>query len=129
MPLPKPNWDTHFLLSTDSKFTQKRHHGAPVRESRLKQIQANKSGEKVPVRAYVVPQRQGQQNKAASDQTKCTFYSHSSSPSKQIGPTQFRIAVFRIQRHFPVNADAGVEASVPSERGSKEPALPFAKER
>jgi hypothetical protein len=34
-----------------------------------------------------VPKRQGQQNKAAGDQTKRAFYSHSSSPSKQVGPT------------------------------------------
>src|SRR5579864_4507064 len=99
-------------LSADSKFTQERHHRAPVREPRLKEIQTNKSCQKIPVCAYVVPKSQGQQNKAASDQTKCTFYSHSGSPSKQIGPTQFRIVVFRIQRHFPVNADAAVEASV-----------------
>src|SRR5579863_3918703 len=115
-------------LFADSKFTQEGHHRAPVGESRLKQIQANKSGEKVPVRAHIVPKCQGQQNKAAGDQTKCAFYSHSSSPSKQVGPTQFRIVVFRIQRHSRANADAWVKASVPSETGNKEPALPFATE-
>src|SRR5208283_3502451 len=125
---PNPIGHVHFLLSADSKFTQEGHHRAPVGKSRLKQIQANKSGEKVPVRAYVVPKCQGQQDKAASDQTKCAFYSHSSPPSKQVGPTQFHVAVFRIQRHFPAHADASLEASLPSERGSKEPALPSAKE-
>jgi hypothetical protein len=68
------------LLSADSKFTQKRHHWAPVRESRLKQIQSDKSCEQVPVRAYVVPKRQGQQNKASSNQTQHPFYGHSRSP-------------------------------------------------
>src|SRR5271157_2993205 len=70
------------LLSADSKFTQEGHHRAPVGKSRLKQIQANKSREKVPVRAYVVPEGKGHQNQAASDQTKCSFYRHKTSPSE-----------------------------------------------
>ena len=126
---PNPIGHVHPPLFANSKFTQEGHHRAPIGESRLKQVQANKRREEIPVRAYVVPKCQGQQNKAASDQTKCSFYSHSSSPSKQVGPTQFRIAVCRTQRHFLAHADAWVEASVPSERGNKEPALPSAIER
>src|SRR6266487_5918349 len=107
-------------LSAYSKFTQEGHHRTPVRESRLNQIQADKSREKVPVRVYVVPKCQGQQNEAAGNQTKCTFYRHSSSPSKQARPTQCRIAEFRTQRHFLGNVGASVEAGFPFERGSKE---------
>jgi len=33
----------------------------------LEQIQVNKSREKIPVRAYVVPECEGQQNKTAGD--------------------------------------------------------------
>ena len=79
---PNPIRHVHFFLSADSQFTQERHHRAPVGKSRLKQIQPNKSREKVPVRAYVVPECKGQQNKAARDQTKCSFYGHNSSPSE-----------------------------------------------
>src|ERR1035437_184688 len=57
---PNPIGHVHFLLFADSKFTQKRHHRAPVGKSRLKKIEANKSREKVPVRAHVVPKCQGQ---------------------------------------------------------------------
>ena len=78
---PNPIGHVHFLLSANSKFTQESHHRAPVRESRLKQIQTNKSREEVPVRAHVVSKCQRQQNKDASDQTKCSFYSHTGPPS------------------------------------------------
>jgi hypothetical protein len=47
---PNPIGHVHPLLSADSDFTQKRHHGTPISESRLKQIQANKSCKEVPVR-------------------------------------------------------------------------------
>src|SRR5579863_6453554 len=93
-------------LFADSKSTQEGHHRAPVSQSRLKQIQPNKSREKVPVRGYEVPKCQGQQNKAARDQTKCAFYSHSCSPSKPVVPMQFHIAVYRTRRHFLAHADA-----------------------
>jgi hypothetical protein len=73
---PNPIGHVPSLLSADSKFTQKRHHRAPGRQSRVNQIQSNKSREEVPVRACVVPKCQGQQNKTASDLTKCTFYGH-----------------------------------------------------
>lgn len=47
---PNPIEHVPISLSADSKFTQKRHHRAPVGKSRLKQVQADKSREQVPVR-------------------------------------------------------------------------------
>jgi hypothetical protein len=99
--LPKPNSAYSFLLSANSKFTQKRHHRAPVREAGLKQVKANKSREKVPVRAYVVSQCQGQQNKTPSDQTKSTLYGHNISPSQlQVGRRKFALRRFAFRYIF-----------------------------
>ena len=44
----------------------------PVRESRLKQVEANERGEEIPVQAHPIAEREAQQHKRAGNHTQIT---------------------------------------------------------
>ena len=101
-------------LSAHSEFAQKGHHGAPVRESGLKQIQAHESREQIPVRTDPVPSASEARIKApaikrSARSTVIKFLLCKSTSC----PVRFHIAEFRIQRHFPASASVLAASPVP----------------
>lgn len=63
-------------LSLHACFAKDCHHRTPVRESRLKQIQADESCEQKPVRTHPISQCERQQDESACNHSKIAFDVH-----------------------------------------------------
>ena len=64
------------LLAAQTEFTQKGHHGAPVCEARLEQVESHESREEIPVLVDPVAEGQLNQDKESGDQAERAFNRH-----------------------------------------------------
>ena len=107
-----------FLRAPHSQFAQEGHHRAPVRETRLEQVDPNECRKEIPVLADPVAESQRHQHKESSDQAERTFN------RIVILPIEFtatlRTPTSRSQQCSPVNEDALALLVFSSARGSKE---------
>ena len=69
-----------FLLAADAQFTQEGHHGAPIGEARLEQVETHEGGEEIPVLIHLIPKGQGNHDKESSDQAEHACNRHCCSP-------------------------------------------------
>src|SRR6185437_14668056 len=60
----------------NSELLQEPHHRAPVRECRLKQVQADKRGKEIPIRMHPMSERQGREHEGACNHSKVAINSH-----------------------------------------------------
>src|ERR1035437_6860308 len=67
---------TELSPRADIQLSQKRHHGAPVRERGLQQVQSHESCEQEPRRVYPVPQGHAGHHEKPGDQSEIAFDCH-----------------------------------------------------